>query len=28
MAKYSFEFKKTIVNDYLSGKGGCDYLAN
>ena len=28
MAKYSFEFKKTIVNDYLTGKGGCDYLAN
>ena len=27
MAKYSFEFKKKIVLDYLSGKGGYRYLA-
>ena len=27
MAKYSFEFKKKIVLDYLSGKGGYSYLA-
>ena len=27
MAKYSFEFKKKIVNDYLSGKGGTEYLS-
>ena len=28
MAKYSFEFKKKIVQEYLEGKGGCGYLAN
>ncbi len=28
MAKYSFEFKKAIVNDYLKGKGGYGYLAD
>ena len=28
MAKYSFEFKKKVVKDYLEGKGGCGYLAN
>ena len=27
MAKYSFEFKQKIVQDYLSGKGGYRYLA-
>ncbi len=27
MAKYSFEFKKKIVEDYLGGKGGRNYLA-
>lgn len=27
MAKYSFEFKKQIVQDYLTGKGGAEYLA-
>ena len=27
MAKYSFEFKKKIVNEYLSGKGGYEYLS-
>lgn len=27
MAKYSFEFKKQIVLDYLNGKGGFRYLA-
>ena len=27
MAKYSFEFKKQIVNEYLQGKGGATYLA-
>jgi conserved domain protein len=26
MAKYSFEFKKKIVLDYLDGKGGAQYL--
>lgn len=26
MAKYSYEFKKQVVDDYLSGKGGCEYL--
>ena len=26
MAKYSYEFKKTIVEDYLAGKGGYKYL--
>lgn len=28
MAKYSFEFKKQIVLDYLNGQGGAEYLAN
>lgn len=28
MAKYSFEFKKQIIQDYLNGKGGAEYLAN
>ena len=28
MAKYSFEFKKKIVMEYLAGKGGYVYLAN
>lgn len=27
MAKYSFEFKKKLVNEYLSGKGGFEYLS-
>lgn len=27
MAKYSFEFKKKIVHEYLSGEGGYKYLA-
>lgn len=27
MAKYSYEFKKKIVLEYLSGKGGFEYLA-
>ena len=27
MAKYSFEFKKQIVHEYLSGNGGSDFLA-
>ena len=27
MAKYSFEFKKQIVLEYLSGKGSSDFLA-
>ncbi len=27
MAKYSFEFKKNIVLEYLSGKGGSEFLA-
>ena len=27
MAKYSFEFKKQLVNEYLAGKGGYTYLA-
>ncbi|MBR6638522.1 MAG: helix-turn-helix domain-containing protein, partial [Lachnospiraceae bacterium] len=26
MAKYSYEFKKTIVQEYLSGKGSYEYL--
>lgn len=26
MAKYSYEFKKQVVDAYLSGKGGCEYL--
>lgn len=28
MAKYSFEFKKKIVEDYLASKGGTRYLAD
>lgn len=28
MAKYSFEFKRQVVQDYLDGKGGAVYLAN
>lgn len=28
MSKYSFEFKKQIVNAYLNGEGGYTYLAN
>ena len=27
MSKYSFEFKKKVVLDYLNGKGGYEYLA-
>lgn len=27
MAKYSFEFKKMIVEAYIRGEGGCTYLA-
>lgn len=27
MAKYSFEFKKQIIHEYLSSKGGYDFLA-
>ena len=27
MAKYSYEFKKQVVKEYLSGKGGYNYLA-
>ena len=27
MAKYSYEFKKQVVNEYLSGKGSYNYLA-
>ena len=28
MSKYSYEFKKQVVNAYLNGKGGYTYLAN
>ena len=28
MSKYSFEFKKQVVNAYLNGEGGYTYLAN
>ncbi|MGF7012670.1 transposase [Lachnospiraceae bacterium PF1-21] len=28
MAKYSYEFKKKVVQAYLNGKGGYSYLAN
>ena len=27
MAKYSFEFKKQVIQEYLNGKGGVEYLA-
>ena len=27
MSKYTFEFKKKVVMDYLNGEGGRDYLA-
>ena len=27
MAKYSFEFKKKVVLEYLDGKGGTPYLS-
>jgi len=27
MAKYSFEFKRMVVNEYLNGQGGWDYLS-
>lgn len=27
MAKYSYEFKRKIVQEYLDGKGGYEYLA-
>ena len=27
MAKYSFEFKKQVIQDYINGKGGAEYLA-
>ena len=27
MAKYSFEFKKQVIQDYINGKGGIEYLA-
>jgi transposase len=27
MAKYSFDFKRQVVQDYLDGKGGAEYLA-
>ena len=27
MAKYSFEFKKKVVLEYLDGKGGTEYLS-
>ncbi len=27
MAKYSFEFKKQVIQDYINGKGGAKYLA-
>ena len=28
MAKYSFEFKIMVVNDYLNGQGGYTYLGD
>ena len=28
MAKYSYEFKKQVIEAYLSGEGGYKYLAN
>ena len=27
MAKYSYEFKKKVVQEYLVGKSGCTYLS-
>ena len=27
MAKYSYEFKRIVVDEYLSGQGGCNYLS-
>ena len=27
MAKYSYEFKKKVVQEYLDGKGGYAYLS-
>ncbi len=27
MAKYSFEFKKNVVNSYLNGEGGFEIIA-
>ena len=27
MSKYSFEFKKKVVNAYINGEGGYGYLA-
>ncbi len=27
MAKYSFEFKMMLVNEYMNGQGGCKYIA-
>ncbi len=27
MAKYSYEFKKKVVMDYINGKGGYEYLS-
>ena len=27
MAKYSYEFKKKVVQEYLDGKGGYAYIA-
>ena len=28
MSKYSFEFKKKVVQAYLNGEGGRPYIAN
>ena len=28
MAKYSYEFKQKVVQAYLNGEGGYEYLAN
>ncbi|MGX7416902.1 transposase, partial [Aerococcus christensenii] len=27
MSKYSYQFKKEVVQAYLEGKGGCAFLA-
>ncbi|MBQ9673636.1 MAG: transposase, partial [Ruminococcus sp.] len=27
MAKYSYEFKKKVVTEYLNGEGGYEYLS-